>query len=354
MIGVAVVVAIMALVLAAGLVYQAVGAARGRRKFPAPGSLIDVGGHRLHCRCTGTGEPVVVFEAGIAASSVSWSLVQPEVAKFARACSYDRAGLAWSDPGPRARSIPGFVADLRRLLDGAGVGPPYVLVGHSFGGLIIRAFARAYPGDVAGLVFVDTLHPEEWMSLSPDQRRMLRGGIFLSHVGAALARVGLVRLCLSLLSGGAPGPPRRVSRVFGPTAAALLEHVVGEVRKLPAEVLPSVQAHWSNPRAFRGMWQHLAALPLCAEHLSSEADASGDLPIVTLSAVNRRPRWLTADDVLARSSARGRHIVSTRAGHWIHIDDPSLVIDAIRDVVCQAREQSSSRCSAISSVQPSN
>lgn len=329
--------AVIGFLIAAGLIYQWIGVAQHRRQFAAPGAFVDLGGRRLHYQCAGTGTPAVVFEAGIAASSVSWSSVMPQVAAFTRACSYDRAGLAWSDPGERTRSIPGFVAELRQLLDSAHIAPPYVLVGHSFGGLIIRAFARAYRKDVAGLVFVDTLHPEEWLNLSPEQRRMLRGGVFLSRVGAGLAHLGVVRLCLALLSGGAPGAPRRFSRVFGPTAAALLERIVGEVQKLPAGVLPSVQAHWSNPRAFRGMAQHLAALPLCSEQIANEPDSFGDLPLTVLSATTRNPRWLAADAALAEASSRGRHIVSARAGHWLHLDDPSLVTDAIRAIVNQER-----------------
>jgi pimeloyl-ACP methyl ester carboxylesterase len=325
--------------LLVGIVYQWCGAKHSLRQFGAPGALVDIGGRRLHLRCDGDGTPAVVFEAGIAASSVSWSRVQPEVAQFTRSCSYDRAGLAWSDPGARGRSIRGFVEELRVLLERADIRPPYVLVGHSFGGMIIRAFARAYPTQIAGLVFVDTLHPEEWLNLSAEQRRMIRGGVFLSEVGGALAHVGVVRFCLTLLSRGAPGVPRRVSRVFGPTAAALLEHLAGEVRKLPAEVLPAVQAHWSHPRAFRGMAQHLAALPQCSEEMSRETDMFGNLPVVVLSAARRRPQWLAADAALARGSTQGRHIVSTRAGHWIQLDDPWLVVDAVREVVTLARER---------------
>jgi pimeloyl-ACP methyl ester carboxylesterase len=335
----AVVVGAAGVVLLAGIIYQWVGEAANRRQFAAPGALIDVGGRRLHCRCAGTGGPVVVFEAGIAASSLSWSLVQPDVARLTRTCSYDRAGLAWSDPGERCRSIPGFVTELQRLLVCARLPPPYVLVGHSFGGMIIRAFARDYPADVVGLVFVDTLHPEEWLNLSSEQRRMLRGGIFLSRIGSMLAYTGVVRLCLSLLSGGAAGPPRRFSRLFGSTAAALLEHIVGEVQKLPAEILPAVQAHWSHPRAFRAMAQHLAALPSCAEEISRKADGLVNVPIVVLSAAHRAARWLAADAALARTSPDGRHLVSAHAGHWIQLDDPSLVIDAVRDVVHRARER---------------
>jgi pimeloyl-ACP methyl ester carboxylesterase len=162
---------------------------------------------------------------------------------------------------------------------------------------------------------------------------MLRGGVFLSRVGAVLARLGVVRLSLALLSGGAPAVPRRFSRVFGRRAANLLEHLVGEVQKLPPEVLPSVQAHWSNPKAFRGMWQHLRAMPACAANVAHDTGAFGDTPVVVISAGTRAPAWLAADAALAEGSSRGRHVVSPRSGHWIHLDDPEVVVEAIRDVI---------------------
>lgn len=323
----------------AGVIYQTIGAARDRQTFAAPGKLGRVGRHHLHHRCEGSGAPAVVLEAGIAASSVSWSRVQPEIARFTRVCSYDRAGLAWSEYTAAPRTMAALVNELRLLLQQAGIPPPYVLVGHSFGGIIIRAFARSHPNEVAGLVFVDTLHPEEWCEPSSQQRQLLRGGVFLSRVGALLARLGVVRLCLSLLSGGAPGVPRQFSRIFGPTAAALLEHIVGEVQKLPPEVHPSVQAHWSSPRAFHGMRQHLAALPACCAEVASGSDAFGDRPVVVLSSGRRDPRWLAADAALARTSSNGTHSVSSRSGHWVHLDDPELVVGSVRDVVGMVRRE---------------
>ena len=322
--------AIPAGLAAAGLIYQGVGAARDRRRYPAPGRLAPVGGHRLHYRCEGTGSPAVVLEAGIAASSLTWSRVQAGVARETRVCSYDRAGLAWSETASTRRSIDTLVSELRRMLEAAPVQPPYVLVAHSFGALVIRAFARAHPGDVAGLVFVDPLHPDEWCDPSPHQRHMLRGGIFFSRVGAVLARLGVVRLLLALLSGGSTAAPRQASRMFGKKVAALLDHMVGEVQKLPPEVLPFVQAHWSHPKAFRGMWQHLAAMPACSADLNKGTDAFGDIPVVVISAGARDSRWAAEDAALARASSRGRHLVSPHSGHWIHLDDPELVIDAIR------------------------
>ena len=322
--------------LAFGVLYQAMGAARDRRKFAPPGTLVDVGTHRLHYQCHSSGSPAVVLDAGIAASSLAWSRVQPQIARTTRVCSYDRAGLAWSDAAPGARSIDALVSELRTLLVTAGIEPPYVLVAHSFGALVIRAFARRHRDQVAGLVFVDPLHPEEWCELSRDQRRMLRGAVFLSRVGGVLASVGVVRACLTLLSGGAPAAPRLVSRLFGPRVAALLDHVVGEVQKLPREVLPAVQAHWSNPKAFRGMRQHLAAMPSCSASLARDVDAFGEIPVVVLSAGSRARRWLEADAALAGASLRGRHLVSPASGHWIHLDDPDLVTGAICDVIAAA------------------
>ncbi len=302
-----------------------------------PGSLVPVGGHRLHYRCEGEGTPGVVMDAGIAASSLSWARVRPEVARFTRACSYDRAGLAWSEAATTPRSLPTLVRELHTVIHHAGLPAPYVLVGHSFGGLLIRAFARAYLAEVGGLVFVDPLHPEEWCWPSSEQRRMLRGGVFLSRVGGVLARAGVVRFLLSRLSGGAPGLPRRASRLFGSKAEALLHNIVGEVQKLPQEVLPSVQAHWSSPKAFRGMWQHLAALPACSAEMMRGVDAFGDIPITVLSAGRRDPRWVALDASLARASTNGRHIVSPESGHWVHLDDPALVVRAIHEVVMRVR-----------------
>jgi pimeloyl-ACP methyl ester carboxylesterase len=308
-----------------------------RRQIAAPGTFVTVGTHRLHYRCDGDGAPGVIFDAGIAASSLSWSRVHPEVARFTRACSYDRAGLAWSDASTTPRLIPTLVNELHQLLRHANIATPSVLVGHSFGGLVIRAFARAYPEEVAGLVFVDPLHPEEWCSPTAEQRRMLRGGIFLSRIGELLARVGLVGFLLSRLTGGAPALPRRVSRLFGSAAATLMANMAGEVQKLPEEVRPVVSEHWSNPKSFRGMRQHLAALPVCSQDVMQGSDAFGNIPLVVLSGERRDPRWLAADATLARASARGRHIVSPRSGHWVHLDDPDRVVGLIRDVVMQVR-----------------
>src|SRR5437762_8013276 len=126
--------------------------------FLAPGKLVDVGGWRLHLNCTGdarSSQPTVILEAGKGDFSVEWSLVQPGVARFARVCSYDRAGDGWSDLGPHPRTMHQIVYELHTLLDKAGEHPPYVLVGHSYGGWLVRLYQSMYPSDVAGMVLVE-------------------------------------------------------------------------------------------------------------------------------------------------------------------------------------------------------
>ena len=135
----------LALPVVAGAVYQAIGTWRDRRRFPPPGRLVRFNERRMHIHVTGAGTPTVVFESGMGASCLSWTLVQPQVAQFARAVSYDRAGHGWSDPTRRPRTARQIAQELHTLLDATGVPGPYVLVGHSFGGYVNRAFAQT-PG----------------------------------------------------------------------------------------------------------------------------------------------------------------------------------------------------------------
>src|SRR5688572_16122018 len=160
--------------LAVGTLYQAIASRRHRRRFTPPGQLIDVGGHRLHAVCRGHGRPVVLLESGIAASSLSWAVVQPEIATFTRVCAYDRAGLAWSDVASCPRTFDRIVDELSTVLRIVAPEERYVLVGHSFGSFVIRAYSARHPEHVAGLVMIDP--PTEWLTITPQRGRMLRGG----------------------------------------------------------------------------------------------------------------------------------------------------------------------------------
>ena len=323
-------VAALAALLAVGILYQQIGARRQRRRFAPPGSLIDVGGHRLHVVCKGSGSPVVLLEAGIAASSVSWSVVQSRVATFTRVCSYDRAGLAWSDPPSSPRTFDRIVDELEAVLANVAPRERYLLVGHSFGSFVVSAYAMRHKERVAGLVLVDPA--TEWLTATPYRARLLWGGRQLSRVGALLAHIGVVRACLALLTGGAPGAPRRFVRIFGPTAAGTLERLVGEVRKLPAETHPIVQALWCDPKCFYAMGDHLAVLERDRESIAALTPPH-DVPLVVISSGGQPPELLAAHRTLADTSLAGRHVVAARSAHWIQFDEPELVVNAVMELM---------------------
>ena len=144
-----------------GAIYQAFGTEIYRRIYLPPGELVDVGGHSLHINCVGEGSPTVILESGSGATSVDWANIQPEVANTTRVCAYDRAGSGWSETGPEPGDPQQIAGELHTLLGNAGIDGPYVLVGHSFGGLYVRMYAELYPNEVEGMVLVDSSHPEQ-------------------------------------------------------------------------------------------------------------------------------------------------------------------------------------------------
>jgi len=186
---------ILALIIglaAIGASYQAIATANDRRHFPAPGQLVDVGGYKLHINCMGQGSPTVILESGLANPSSIWGWVQPEVAHATRVCAYDRAGVGWSDPGPEPRDGLQIARDLHTLLGKANVPGPYVLVGHSTGGLYVRVYAAQYPQDVVGMVLVDVEHPDQWTQ-SPAAQAQFQTYARLGRVQQLLARLGVIR-----------------------------------------------------------------------------------------------------------------------------------------------------------------
>ena len=148
--------ALTAALITAGFVYQWLGARSDRRRYANEGRWIDIGGRRrLYLLEMGSGDPTVLFEAGIAATNLNWFHIQEAVARFASTASYDRCGLGWSSPCRTARTPANIATELHQLLAGAGIKPPYILVGHSFGGLVMHRFALDYPEEVSGIVLVD-------------------------------------------------------------------------------------------------------------------------------------------------------------------------------------------------------
>jgi pimeloyl-ACP methyl ester carboxylesterase len=295
--------------------------------------MVDVGGRQLHIDVRGRGNPTVVLEAGIAASSISWSLVQNRIAEFAAVMSYDRAGFGWSrHAAPHRATALAAAEELAILLERAGIAPPFILVGHSFGGLIVRIFQQTFPEKVAGLVLVDPVSRVEWTRASPQQKKTLARGVALSRRGAFLAHMGVVKLALKLLMAGSRLIPKLVARASAGNGASVTERLAGEVRKLPREFWPVVAAHWSEAACFEAMADSLEKLPVSARQIQ-EGRTLGDLPVIVLSAGTSDALAIREHEHDARLSTRGEHIIVPAAGHWIQLDKPDAVIDAIKRVL---------------------
>jgi pimeloyl-ACP methyl ester carboxylesterase len=304
-------------------------------RVPAPGRLIDVGGFALHLHCSGSGSPSVVLDAALGGSSVSWSWIQPEIAKRTRVCSYDRAGYGWSEPGPLPRTAAGMAAELRTLLRRGDVPPPFVLVGHSFGGLIMRIFATRYREEVAGMVLVDPAHPEDWAAPAPKEQIKIDRGVRLCRYGARAARFGVAGLVARLGSAGVFGAARAIVTIVSRGQLTREdEGILAPVWKLPAEAREPLREFWTQQKFFASLGSHIESIRVSArETLDAAAVGYGDLPLVTISSTDPGDYRLRQQDTLASLSTRGRHIVASKSGHWIPLDQPQVVTDAIRDVL---------------------
>jgi pimeloyl-ACP methyl ester carboxylesterase len=301
------------------------------RKFPPPGRLVDIDGARMHVQQSGEGRPAVVLEAGIAASSLNWSLAQPLLAASTTTYSYDRAGFGWSVSENSTCSLIRIADDLHALLEQLEVPAPYILVAHSFGGYIVTAFAQRYADELAGVVLVDPLTPEEWLQPSRAQRWVLRRGVWFSRVGGALASVGVLRACLWLLQRGRQEAPRRVLRLFGGQATETVERILRELAKLPPEVVRLIRARWSTSRFFWTMAAYIQAVPRCATELQGSVIPS-QVPVTVLSGAHQPAVRLQEHAAIAARSAHGRHVMAGNSAHWIHLDQPELVAQAVREM----------------------
>lgn len=260
--------------------------------------------------------------------------MQPEVARFTRVCSYDRAGFGWSDAGPMPRTAGRVASELRVLLDRAAVPPPYVLVGHSFGGLVMRIFATAHRADTAALVLVDPAHPEDWVKPAPKEQVRIDRGARLCRQGAKAARLGLARVVSSLVGVGALGVARGLVRAVSRGGLSRDdEGILAPIWKLPPEARQALKRLWTQPKFFEALGSQIESICVsAAETLDAGRAGYGDLPLVTISSTDPGDYRLRQQEALARLSTRGRHIVASNSGHWIPLEQPQLVVDVIRDI----------------------
>jgi pimeloyl-ACP methyl ester carboxylesterase len=303
------------------------------RKFPAPGVVVNTSRGRMHVQQMGAGGPAIVLEAGIAASSLNWSVLQPRLAEFAATYSYDRPGFGWSAQSRRECTLQAMSDDLHAIVAALNLPTPYVLVGHSFGALILRVYAQRFPSELAGIILVDPLTPEEWIKPDGSQRWQLRRGVWFSRTGAVLGGIGVVRFCLwLLLQRGNRAVPRRVLGLFGGKAGETGHRILGELAKLPPETIRLIRERWSHGRFFLTMSRYIQMLQAASvQALGFQIPAQ--IPVTVISGAHQPPVRMAEHQAIAAHSLHGRHIIANKGAHWIHLDQPELIVEAFREMV---------------------
>ena len=293
--------------------------ARDKKNFPPPGEMVNVGDHNLHLYCLGEGSPTVILEAGASSWSVVWSLVQKEIAATTQVCSYDRAGFGWSEPGPQPRTADQIVSELHTLLSNAGIEGPFVMVGHSFGGPLVRVFTDHYPDEVVGVVLVDATHPDQ-TSRMPGFGESLDSQTSQFKLLGMLAQLGFLR--------------------FG------IEQNV-PTWTLPEDVIPAYYAMMSQPAFYETSVAEMTVFDISMEQVR-ETSNFGDKPLIVLTAgqldeelasypgvdqaAYKTARMMLQEE-LATLSTNSHLIVAERSGHIIQLYQPELVVEAILNVI---------------------
>ncbi len=304
-------------------VYQTIASSSDLKTYPLPGLLVNVGGHRLHIHCTGQGSPTVVMESGMSGWSTDWILVQPQIAQTTRVCSYDRAGYGWSESGPQPRDSQQISRELRTLLLRAGIQGKYILVGHSLGGLFVQLYAKLHPDQVAGLVLIDSVHPAQSLRMNEAVRQKYEGNLTtLTRFSSFAAPSGLLRM-------------------FNQPETII-------ANKLPVEDQNMTRALAFQTKAYRALADEMAVF----EASQLEVRQAGALPRISItvlssSLVQDFPPGFEGDQIktlwdelqhdFTRQAPNVLHLQAKNSGHYIHLDQPKLVVEAVVNMVKKIR-----------------
>jgi pimeloyl-ACP methyl ester carboxylesterase len=305
---------LLVVVIGAAIGYEQLNRHSAASEFPAPGRMVSVGGYAMHLNCTGTGSPVVLLESGLTGlGSMQWYVVQPAVAQLTTVCAYDRAGILWSDRRARPRTGDLMIEELGALLDAAEVRPPYVMVGHSLGGGLIRMFDERFPGRAAGFVFIDSGHEDQLTRMPQNPNRT-------------------------------KPPPDWLLTVFGVTGL-IRSMSAGTVDTLPKPAADAVEA--LSPYSVYGQYGEMASIEDTTRQLGHTASGApghlGSRPVVVLTRTKYdrdedRVPWMEMQAELAALSTNSDQRLIPETTHFIHLDDPEAVVLAILDVVRSARD----------------
>ena len=292
-----------------GYIYEPIAEAADAKAYPPPGQMVDVGGYRLHINCTGSGSPTVVIESGWGDSSATWGWVQPEIAKTTRVCTYDRAGMGWSDLSPEPRNAREYAKELHTLLAKANEPGPYVLVGHSMGAFTVIVYAHDYPAEVSGLVLVDG-QDLPTSNVATPQPAPKPGGA-ATYLTSLLARIGLVRL---------------------------LPDTFGSIENLPEGDKQAYTAFAVAPRSIQTFTDE--GMGMSEGGAQARAVTSlGALPLIVLSrGKDLDAKHTAAQTDLLQFSTNSQQLFADQSGHHIMIEQPDVAIAAIVKMVEMVRQ----------------
>lgn len=300
----------------------------------APGELHTVGDHALHLYCVGEGSPTVILEAGLGDGSINFRSLQSRVARFTRVCAYDRAGYGWSDAGPEPRDMNALVGELETLLGEAGEAGPFVVAGHSYGGVIALAFANRNPGSVRGVVLIDSSHPDQLTALQAVPEVVAVQDLEIASMGELVGAAEAGMLPAEAVLPGAP-----------PVLSPALQQTWAELFVSPKQLKALVAEYDVLEQALVQVRDHvdIGDIPLIV--LSRGIGLEGQLPAEALDALGLTPAvlerfnavWSDLQMNLATLSTDSKRVVAERATHYVYFGQPELVEAAIRELVREAR-----------------
>lgn len=294
-----------------------------KKQYPPIGQMIDIGGYRLHMHVEGEGSPTVVMDAGAGGIGLSWELVRPTIAKITRVVTYDRAGLGWSDPGPKPRKADTMADELHTLLKNANIENPYILVGHSLGGVVARQFAAKYPGEVAGLVMVDSAHEQQMKHFPEALVKMVNSMKGMMGIMKLLSKLGIFAIKPNLIS-------------------------IGDNGKLSTDLVTQMRGVMASSNS------HAEALIAETESVYSAqtqpVSSLGDLPLTVIShgqldansippSLGQQVRdeyeaaWQKLQVEITSLSTQGRRIFAERSGHNVMFEQPEIIVESILEMV---------------------